>query len=147
MEVTDLDVLLARLESDQRDGSNYDALWMVSEFIGPASPVVRAAADRGPTGPPASWSPAAKTSALLTGPIEVQRRRTTKDGRVKLKLALLGVAVDRCGICMTQFKRAEGARLSEGCGHAFHARCLARWVVRSRTCPLCRVALEMDGGR
>ncbi|KAJ7760779.1 hypothetical protein B0H14DRAFT_2225344, partial [Mycena olivaceomarginata] len=70
----------------------------------------------------------------LTGGIEVQRRRTTKDGRVKLKLALLGIAVDRCGICMTQFKKAERARLSERCRHAFHDRCLARWVVRSRTC-------------
>ncbi|KAJ7170242.1 hypothetical protein C8R43DRAFT_875845, partial [Mycena crocata] len=80
----------------------------------------------------------------LTGHIEVQRRRTTKDGRVKLKLALLGTAVDRCGICMTQFKKAERARLSDGCKHAFHDGCLARWVVRSRTCPLCRVPLNLD---
>ncbi|KAJ7031937.1 hypothetical protein C8F04DRAFT_959564 [Mycena alexandri] len=144
MEVTDLDVLLARLETDQRDGGNYDALWMVSDFIGPATPVRAVAGDPNRS---ASWPPPAKTSVLLTGHIEVQRRRITKDGRVKLKLALLGIAVDRCGICMTQFKKAESARLSEGCKHVFHDRCLARWVARSRTCPLCRVALEMDAGR
>ncbi|KAJ7717620.1 hypothetical protein DFH07DRAFT_761916 [Mycena maculata] len=140
MEITDLDLLVARLENDQNNGSNYDAslltLLLVSEFIGPATPV-RAVAT-------AAWQPAAKTSILLTGHIEVQRRRTTKDGRIKLKLALLGVAVDRCGICMTQFKKAERARLSDGCKHAFHDRCLARWVVRSRTCPLCRVVLNLE---
>ncbi|KAJ7108644.1 hypothetical protein C8R44DRAFT_636304 [Mycena epipterygia] len=97
-----------------------------------------------PSAPP--WQSAVKTSALSTGHIEVQRRRTTKDGRVKLKLALLGIAVDRCGICMTQFKKAERARLSEGCKHAFHDRCLARWVVRSRTCPLCRIVLDLEAG-
>ncbi|KAJ7689451.1 hypothetical protein B0H17DRAFT_847553, partial [Mycena rosella] len=79
----------------------------------------------------------------LTGSIEVQRRRTTKDGRVKLKLALLGTAVDRCGICMTQFRKAERARLSAACKHAFHERCLARWIVRSCTCPMCRVVLDL----
>ncbi|KAJ7778158.1 hypothetical protein B0H16DRAFT_1300856 [Mycena metata] len=147
LEVTDLDVLLARLENDQRDGGNYDALWMVSEFIGPATPVRAAAAVGGPNSSSALWTPPVKTSILLTGHIEVQRRRITKDGRVKLKLALLGIAVDRCGICMTQFKKAESARLSEGCKHAFHDRCLARWVARSRTCPLCRVVLEIDPGR
>ncbi|KAJ6470589.1 hypothetical protein C8R47DRAFT_988750 [Mycena vitilis] len=136
LEVTDLDLLLARLENDRHDGGNYDALWMVSEFIGPATPV---RAD-GPA------SPVVKTSVLLTGHVEVQRRRTTKDGRVKLKLALLGVAVDRCGICMTQFKKAERARMSEVCKHAFHDHCLARWVARSRTCPLCRVALDLNAG-
>lgn len=117
---------------------------MVSDFIGPATPTrpSHAASDSAST----SRQPSAKTSVLLTGGIEVQRRRTTKDGRVKLKLALLGIAVDRCGICMTQFKKAERARLSERCRHAFHERCLARWVVRSRTCPMCRIGLEMDGG-
>ncbi|KAK7044796.1 RING-type domain-containing protein [Favolaschia claudopus] len=132
MDTTDLDVLLARLEHDHHDGANYDDLWMVSDFIGPATPV---RANR-----PAS----AKTSVLLTGAVEVQRRRTTKDGRVKLKLALLGIAVDRCGICMTQFKKAERARLSERCKHAFHDRCLGRWVVRSQTCPLCRIGLDLN---
>ncbi|KAJ7247879.1 hypothetical protein B0H12DRAFT_1020517, partial [Mycena haematopus] len=136
--VTDLDVLLARLENDHRDGGNYDDLWMVSDFIGPATPT---RSDRA-----TSQQSSTETSVLLTGAIEVQRRRTTKDGRVKLKLALLGTAVDRCGICMTQFKKAERARLSERCKHPFHERCLARWVVRSRTCPLCRIVLDLEAG-
>ncbi|KAJ7269730.1 hypothetical protein C8J57DRAFT_1322957 [Mycena rebaudengoi] len=138
--VTDLDILLARLEGDRHDGANYDALLLVSEFIGPASPVRPV----GGVSASVSWPSVSKLSTVLSGNIEVQRRRTTKDGRVKLKLALLGIAVDRCGICMTQFKKAESARLSEGCRHAFHERCLGRWVARSRTCPLCRIALDLD---
>jgi hypothetical protein len=156
LEVTDLDILLARLEGDRHDGANYDvclefrslrllicnpqALLLVSEFIGPASPVRPV----GGVSASVSWPSVSKLSTVLSGNIEVQRRRTTKDGRVKLKLALLGIAVDRCGICMTQFKKAESARLSEGCRHAFHERCLGRWVARSRTCPLCRIALDLD---
>ncbi|KAJ6544031.1 hypothetical protein B0H19DRAFT_957044 [Mycena capillaripes] len=114
---------------------------MISDIIGPATPV-RANGSASS----ASWQTATKTSVLLTGHIEVQRRRITKDGRTKLKLALLGTAVDRCGICMTQFKKAERAQLSGGCQHAFHHRCLARWVARSRTCPLCRLVLDLDAG-
>ncbi|KAJ7440129.1 hypothetical protein FB451DRAFT_1151098 [Mycena latifolia] len=140
LEVTDLDVLLSRLENDQRDGGNYDAMLFLSEFIGPATPVRLGRPSAAP------WDSATKKSVLLTGAIEVQRRRTTKDGRVKLKLALLGIAVDRCGICLTQFRKAERARLIDACKHAFHERCLARWVVRSCTCPLCRVVLDLDAG-
>jgi len=59
---------------------------------------------------------------------------------------LRGVRVDRCGICMSQFKAAERARLSEGCGHAFHGLCIEKWVARKRTCPLCRVAMSEGKG-
>jgi hypothetical protein len=54
--------------------------------------------------PPSSWSPS-------KGQIELIRRRVTKDGRVKLKLELLGVAVDKCGICLSQFKEGEAGVL------------------------------------
>ncbi|KAJ7064733.1 hypothetical protein C8F01DRAFT_1127961 [Mycena amicta] len=127
LDITDLDILLAQIENDQRDGLNYDALLMMSDFIGPASSV--------------QAEDSSKNSALLSGHIEVSRRRVLKDGRVKLKLVLLGTTVDRCGICMCQFKKAQPARLSECCRHVYHAQCLGRWISKSRTCPLCRIAL------
>ncbi len=52
------------------------------------------------------------------GKVEVTRRRVLKDGRVKLKLSLLGVAVDRCGICMSQFRCDERAALTPVCKHS-----------------------------
>ena len=55
--------------------------------------------------------------AVPIGKIEVMRRRVTKDGRKKLKLALLGVVVDKCGICLSQFKEGVDATLLE-CQHA-----------------------------
>ena len=54
----------------------------------------------------------------FTGKVEVTRRRVLKDGRVKLKLSLLGVAVDRCGICMSQFRCDERAALTPVCKHS-----------------------------
>ncbi|KII87699.1 hypothetical protein PLICRDRAFT_112317, partial [Plicaturopsis crispa FD-325 SS-3] len=78
----------------------------------------------------------------LLGKIEIERRRVTKDGRVKLKLSLLGVGVDKCGICLSQFKEGEWAGLGASCQHAFHEHCLRTWLARSRTCPMCRTPLE-----
>ena len=62
-------------------------------------------------GPASSSEASGRRQALLDeipcGRIEVLRRRITKDGRKKLKLALLGIVVEKCGICLSQFR--EGA--------------------------------------
>ncbi|KDN49510.1 hypothetical protein RSAG8_02212, partial [Rhizoctonia solani AG-8 WAC10335] len=76
---------------------------------------------------------------LNVGLIEIQRRRVMKDGRVKLKLSLMGVGVDKCGICLTQFKNNESAVLLP-CLHSFHTNCIMTWFVRQDVpaCPHCR---------
>lgn len=53
----------------------------------------------------------------FVGQVEIERRRVTKDGRTKLKLMLLGVRVDKCGICLSQFKEGERAALGPTCQH------------------------------
>jgi len=53
----------------------------------------------------------------LISQIEVQRRRKLKDGRVKLKLRLMGVPVNSCGICLMQFKDKEIGALTPKCRH------------------------------
>ena len=75
---------------------------MVGDIIGDAI---------SPSSPPRIPSPP-------VGSIEVVRRRVMKDGRVKLKLSLLGISVDRCGICLSQFKDQEAANLGSTCQHA-----------------------------
>ncbi|TFY53377.1 hypothetical protein EVJ58_g9483 [Rhodofomes roseus] len=105
---TDLDVFIARLDvgSQPDDGRNYEDLLRVSEFVGPAAA-------------PSALSPTPTTAEQpLVGRIEVERRRITKDGRVKLKLTLLGVVVDKCGICLSQFKDEELAALAPMCQHS-----------------------------
>jgi len=52
---------------------------------------------------------------VSVGPIELLRRRTTKEGKAKLKLTLVGLRVERCGICLTQFKSGEHGALTDCC--------------------------------
>lgn len=52
-----------------------------------------------------------------TGRVELKRRRVTKDGHVRLKLTLMDVVVDKCGICLSQFKEAEVACHGSHCRH------------------------------
>ncbi|GLB42185.1 hypothetical protein LshimejAT787_1102000 [Lyophyllum shimeji] len=151
-QVTDLDVLASRIGDDeaQQEGSNYEALLLLSEFIGPATPTNRSTAGVAQSQFPPSRSPAPnaapgdvalEANVPLLGNVHVDRRRTTKDGRVKLKLSLIDTPVDKCGICLTQFRSGDAAQLGSTCRHAFHERCLVKWLTRSKTCPLCRVAL------
>ncbi|TFK73389.1 hypothetical protein BDN72DRAFT_761830 [Pluteus cervinus] len=72
----------------------------------------------------------------FNGHIDVHRRRTLRDGRVKLKISLCDVAVDKCGLCMKQFRQGEPAELNTICRHAFHQLCLKRHGLE-RQCPLC----------
>ncbi|KAI0312456.1 hypothetical protein OF83DRAFT_646714 [Amylostereum chailletii] len=125
-DLTDLDVLLSRLEDGNSTGSNYEELLLVGDILGRIAP--QGITPRAPSPP--------------VGYIEVTRRRVTKDGRVKLKLSLLGVSVDRCGICLSQFKDSESASLLPKCQHAFHEKCISAWLRRgNRACPMCRESL------
>ncbi|KIJ59923.1 hypothetical protein HYDPIDRAFT_170492 [Hydnomerulius pinastri MD-312] len=110
-EVPDINGLVSRL-GDQAisDGSDYDALLLISDFIGPANPQ-----------PPSANSHAALLSPYFIGNVELERRRVTKDGRVKLKMTLLGVSVDKCAICMSQFKEGDRSILGAQCKHAILA--------------------------
>jgi hypothetical protein len=40
-----------------------------------------------------------------------------------------------CSICLEQ---SECLLVSLECKHTFHASCIAKWLLRSRTCPICR---------
>lgn len=72
----------------------------------------------GPAARPVPSAPAEKQTVPFTGTVEVKRRRVLKDGRVKLKLSLLGVPVDRCGVCLSQFRKDERAALTPVCRHS-----------------------------
>ncbi|KAI0290127.1 hypothetical protein BC826DRAFT_570723 [Russula brevipes] len=77
------------------------------------------------------------------GRIQMVRRRVTRNGRVKLKLVLLGATVDRCVMCTTQFRDHESAALGTRCQHAFHERCAGSWLSRgNRTCPVCGTSFD-----
>lgn len=46
-------------------------------------------------------------TSIHTFKVTVSSRRTTSDGRTKIKLALLGVRVERCGVCLMQFREGD----------------------------------------
>ena len=47
-----------------------------------------------------------------------------------------------CGLCgLYGLCGAAHATAVTACGHAFHAACIARWLARARTCPVCRADL------
>ncbi|TFL04486.1 hypothetical protein BDV98DRAFT_502014 [Pterulicium gracile] len=138
-DLTDLDILLSRVNDESAaSGSDYDTLLMISQFLGPASPT---SVEQSRQGTPRIPEPPAqpRSAPPMTHLVKEQRRRVTKDGRVKLKLMLEGISVDKCGICFTQFKKGDEASMgSPACQHPFHGKCLGNWYRNSRTCPHCR---------
>ncbi|KAI0090374.1 hypothetical protein BDY19DRAFT_939900 [Irpex rosettiformis] len=123
-QVSDLDVFAAQVVDDDHDGRRYEDLLRIAEMAGPALSPHEYNEDMSPL--PAS------------GRVKLKRRRVMKDGRVKLKLTLMETVVDKCSICLSQFKEEEVACLGTNCPHAFHEYCLKRWVSIRRSCPLCR---------
>lgn len=96
----------------------------------------------GPSKPTAA-SPEA-ISTLLPGLIAVDSRRTTPQGKVKLKLSLLGVRVSKCPICLSQFRGGEKGVLTPTCVHAAHQSCALRWFREDRRCFICREILKEE---
>jgi hypothetical protein len=99
---TDLELFASRLaDQAQTDGTNYEGLHLISEFLGPAKPV---------------GATAEEIEALSVGVVEVLRKRVVgkrengKD-KIKVSLQLMGVKVDRCGVCLLQFKEGNLACL------------------------------------
>lgn len=55
-----------------------------------------------------------------------------------------GPQPDRCVVCLEDVR--PGARMKRlPCGHAFHPRCIDRWLRARGACPICQ--LEIGGGQ
>ena len=48
---------------------------------------------------------------------------------------------DSCVICITPYEAGEACSVLPGCTHMFHKPCVARWLRRKNTCPLCRATV------
>jgi len=86
--------------------------------------------------------------------VRFRRRKPTKD-ELELQKLMPDCLAKRpdvyeytsCAICLTDFADGEELRRAPCAGgHAFHPRCLQRWLDRSHaTCPVCRGGEEADG--
>ncbi|EJD40205.1 hypothetical protein AURDEDRAFT_115975 [Auricularia subglabra TFB-10046 SS5] len=116
---TDLDILLARIELASEP--EYNDLTLLADLLGPARTL-----------------PTIDALNIPEGTVELLRRRVTRDGRVKLKLQLLGASVERCSACLAQFRESDKAAVMQPCAHPVHADCARKWLACSTTCPMCR---------
>ena len=80
-------------------------------------------------------------SNLMLGPVEVESRRTTKEGKTKLKLTALGIRVHKCSICLSQFKAGDIMAMMPKCSHLGHQRCVVNWLTKDARCMVCREPL------
>ncbi|KAE8267086.1 hypothetical protein A4X09_0g5254 [Tilletia walkeri] len=124
--ITDLDLLVSQLE--ESNGDHYEDLTAISEFLGPAR---------------SNKPSAAEMAALSVGKVELERRRVDGEGRVKQKLSVAGVRVDRCGICLTQFRQGEECCIYP-CWHIYHRACASNVLLNSRLCPTCRKDIAIE---
>ncbi|KAJ4708525.1 RING/U-box superfamily protein [Melia azedarach] len=49
-----------------------------------------------------------------------------------------------CSVCMEDFQPAFPGK-QVPCGHVFHAKCIATWISRCDSCPLCRSRCIISG--
>ncbi|OWM66054.1 hypothetical protein CDL15_Pgr015480 [Punica granatum] len=49
-----------------------------------------------------------------------------------------------CSVCLSRFEDVEVLRLLPKCKHAFHVKCIDRWLENRSNCPLCRAKIEIS---
>ncbi|PWN42148.1 hypothetical protein IE81DRAFT_290742 [Ceraceosorus guamensis] len=76
-------------------------------------------------------------SNLAVARVELLSRRTTKEGKIKQKLGVAGVRVDKCTICLNQFRPLQEACIFP-CLHIFHESCALQLLRSVKNCPSCR---------
>jgi len=54
--------------------------------------------------------------------------------------------VPSCAVCLSDFAGGDTLR-SLPCGHRFHKRCIDKWLVRNKVCPLCLRDINPDKGK
>lgn len=67
--------------------------------------------------------------------------KTSKtETETKTKTMELDTEPQNCAVCLDPIDLTEGAKVCvlTSCKHAFHSTCLNKWLVSSRTCPVCR---------
>ncbi|GMY36103.1 E3 ubiquitin-protein ligase RNF181-like [Fagus crenata] len=50
---------------------------------------------------------------------------------------------DVCSVCIQSFRSGEGGK-QVPCGHVYHATCIASWLSRHNSCPLCRCKISSE---
>ncbi|KAJ4827363.1 hypothetical protein Tsubulata_014954 [Turnera subulata] len=50
----------------------------------------------------------------------------------------IGHRCSECVICLEDFKDGDSCKVLSKCNHMYHTKCIDRWLIKDRHCPLCR---------
>lgn len=89
---TDLDFAIAHLDHPTMQ---YEWASLISEFLGPARAHAHLSSE--------------ELQNISLGRVELDRRRVTSAGQVRIRMSVAGLRVDRCGICLHQFRPGQRA--------------------------------------
>lgn len=127
--ITDLDVAVAHLDHPT---TQYEWATLISDFLGPARDQTQRTTE--------------ELEGISVGRVELEHRRVTASGQVRVRLSVAGIRVDRCGICLEQFREGQHACILP-CfhmyvlyitDHSFHNHCTIELLRHVQQCPVCR---------
>lgn len=49
-----------------------------------------------------------------------------------------------CSICLGDYRKNQVLIMLPQCMHKFHKACISKWLKQNKTCPMCRVAVNID---
>jgi hypothetical protein len=52
--------------------------------------------------------------------------------------------MEKCSICLLDFKLNDNISLLNKCGHKFHSECLNIWISQKNVCPFCKNTIRND---
>lgn len=128
-EITDLDFAVAHLDDPEM---RYEWASLISDYLGPAREQ--------------TYLSLQELQHISVGRVELVSRRVTSAGRVRVRMSVAGIRVERCSVCLEQFKGGQQACILP-CLHmcvynvspiSFHDRCTIDFLRHSRLCPICR---------
>lgn len=91
-DITDLDFAVAHLDDPVMQ---YEWAALISDYLGPAREQANLSMQ--------------ELQNISVGRVEVVSRRVTSAGRVRVRLSVAGIRVERCSICLEQFKGGQQA--------------------------------------
>ncbi|KAG2681846.1 hypothetical protein I3760_11G163000 [Carya illinoinensis] len=74
---------------------------------------------------------AAPVTAILPSAVRYGSQKTASSTCVK-----------DCAICLEDFENGQWCHVLPVCNHMFHLNCIQRWLMESRTCPMCRSSID-----
>jgi hypothetical protein len=87
-----------------------------------------------------AWKKQQISSELFGGSPTIPQTPSSIEQVIPLPTVLHG---STCQICLSEFSSAEpGAVKCPHCGNVFHYRCIAKWVNKNGTCPICKKELK-----